>query len=524
MILGFADDFLDSRMPTLISLLNVVALMFCNGFSFFVSTNTAADTRNESSLVVSKERDDSRSSGEDLSDKTQKQNLLSPKHKPFKIQSTINGYLEDVDAREMAFSLKEWDELKVLYSPTHGERYVKGEIILRLDIEKIRHEIRNLTHDLSMLDLNQEMLEVELELAENLLPIRKNEIDQLESYLDEDVDRFRTTELPFKKKTSLMNVRRYEHLLAYSLEELNQLKKMYEADEMTEETEEIILKRAQNEVEQMRFYLEKAKNEFDKFNEIEAPRTLKEIMNSFETDHISFSAMRKRNLHEMKKKKLEKQKMSEKRKLLALRKRFLEEDMKRMTMKSPLDGLLYWGSFDRGKWTGKKMLEGKLRKGGTLKSGEPIITISPMTKVRARMDLPEELLHELKQDTKGKLEFNTMQSEFLSATVVEISTAPISAGFYDVELEITFPEGFSIPATGTACSFTFISYENKSALTLPEEAVFEEDFDHEKKFVYELNDKNKFRKRYVEVGRKSGGRVEILRGLKAKSKITLKKP
>ena len=90
MILGFADDFLDSRMPTLISLLKVVALMFCNGFSFFVSTKTAADTGNESSLVVSKERDDSRPSVEDLSEKTQEQNLLSPEHKPFKIQSTIN--------------------------------------------------------------------------------------------------------------------------------------------------------------------------------------------------------------------------------------------------------------------------------------------------------------------------------------------------------------------------------------------------------------------------------------------------
>ena len=56
-----------------------------------------------------------------------------------------------------------------------------------------------------------------------------------------------------------MNLKSSEQYLAYAAEELNQLKKMYEADDLTEETEEIILQRAQNQYDRAKFSLEAAK-------------------------------------------------------------------------------------------------------------------------------------------------------------------------------------------------------------------------------------------------------------------------
>ena len=64
-----------------------------------------------------------------------------------------------------------------------------------------------------------------------------------------------------------MSLNRQEQYLSYSLEELNQLKKMYEADDLTEETEEIIIQRAQNDVDQAKF-VESARKNFKEFNEV----------------------------------------------------------------------------------------------------------------------------------------------------------------------------------------------------------------------------------------------------------------
>ena len=58
-----------------------------------------------------------------------------------------------------------------------------------------------------------------------------------------------------------MSLKSSEQYLAYAAEELNQLKKMYEADDLTEETEEIILQRAQYQYERAKFSMKQLKLE-----------------------------------------------------------------------------------------------------------------------------------------------------------------------------------------------------------------------------------------------------------------------
>ena len=51
--------------------------------------------------------------------------------------------------------------------------------------------------------------------------------------------------------------------LEYEEEELRQLEKMYKADEATEETEKIVLKRARDTVKRAKFVLERTQAECD---------------------------------------------------------------------------------------------------------------------------------------------------------------------------------------------------------------------------------------------------------------------
>ena len=472
--------------------------------------------------TVSVKNNQEEAEGKEVKAKTHE--TLYPERKLFKIDLTLEGFLEDSQAKALDYPVEHWQELKVVTAPVLGKEVKRGDLLLRLNLEKIKQEIQRLNNDLAMLDLNREILDTELELAESLAPMKQNEIDRMEAYAKEDLERFKKTDLPFQKKSSQMSLKRQEQYLSYSLEELNQLKKMYEADDLTEETEEIIIQRAQNDVDQAKFYVDSARKSFKEFNEVLVPRSERSIMEAYKRENLSFEALRKIEPAQLKKQRLERKKLEEERKILANRKRYLEKDLQSMSMKSPLDGRLYWGTFERGKWSGIAPYKSKLQKGGSLKPHDPIITISPSKRMRARLNLPEKFLHEIKPQTEGTIKFSTNPREKFQAKAVDISKTPVSPGVYDVTVEVSFPKDFIIPSAGTSCSFLFTAYECENALTLPETVLFEEEYAKEEKYVYLLNKRNEAKKRTVKVGRKSGKTYEILDGISKTAKILKEKP
>ena len=83
-------------------------------------------------------------------------------------------------------------------------------------------------------------------------------------------------------KSAEFMVKYYNFMLDYEKDELEQLEKMYEADDLTEETEEIVLKRQKNSVEFAEFSLENAKLNRDEMLKVRLPRFDIEIKESLE--------------------------------------------------------------------------------------------------------------------------------------------------------------------------------------------------------------------------------------------------
>ena len=91
---------------------------------------------------------------------------------------------------------------------------------------------------------------IELEQSTPLsLASRKRSKEQSE----EDLAYFEKTDRTHREKAAKQNLKRSTDYLSYAKEELEQLQKMYAADDLTEETEEIILTRAKNSVASAQF-------------------------------------------------------------------------------------------------------------------------------------------------------------------------------------------------------------------------------------------------------------------------------
>ena len=450
---------------------------------------------------------------------------ILPVKKTIRNTITLKGFIEDPDAIPISIDTQSWADLRVSVPPKHGKEVKKGEIIMELDMEKIRSHMQFLNHDLNIMDINKEILQAEIKLAEELAPLEKAELDRFEKYVKEDYNRFKEIYLPFDKRSAAMSLKTSEQYLAYAAEELNQLKKMYEADDLTEETEEIILQRAQYQYERAKFSHEAAKIRNEETLQVQLPRGKTATDSNFNREKLSLQTLRKIKPAELNRKKLEGKKMIEERKQFAINKEKIEMDLKKMhPIKSPSHGLLFWGTFDRGKWSGGAALKAKLRKGGIVKAHEDVVTVCPSKRLRARLNLPEKNLHQVKAGHEAVLSLVSADDSKMPTSIKTISKSPIMPGTFDLSADILLPKGFIPPVPGSACTLECVTYFREDAITLPSSVIHTEENDPESHYIYIFNKNGKNLKKTIEVGRKSGDSVEILSGVRMGMKVLKNKP
>ena len=426
--------------------------------------------------------------------------------------------------REVSVNTKSWGELTVLEAKPQGAVVKKGEQLVKFDFEKIDEKISNLRHDLRLLDLDRSIAAANLKLAEAIAPIKLSEIERKEKYSKEDLARHEKIKSPFNKRAAAMSLKNYEDALVYAQEELKQLKKMYEADDLTEETEEIILVRAQSTVDRAKFSLEGAKIRNEDALKINIPREDLEAKEKAKRDELSSRALRKIQPVELEKKQLESKKLAEQHKKASENLARLETDRKAMTVPSPTSGVLYRGTFEKGKWSGDTALKARFRKGGMLKPNEVFMTVVESKPLFVRANLPEADLRRLKKGYEGKIKSKAFPNQKLTGSIREVSGVPVSPGKFELLVDVSIPKEGGGILPGMSCKLQFLVYENEQAIVVPASAVFSERKDEENKFVYLLREGKKPKKQTVKTGERSGENIEILEGLKAGKKILAEKP
>ena len=453
-----------------------------------------------------------------------KYKTTKPEKKDFRITLSLAGFFEDPDSIPYGIETESWMELKVVTPPLHGSLVSKNKKLLTLDLDKINKRLNDMKHELSILNLNQQILVNELKRDEEIQKIEISEINRNEKFSQRNFHHFKEVDLPHEKKSANFELKRYEENLSYMLEELNQLKKMYESDDITEETEEIIITRTQNDVNRARFALDGAKIRRDKRLSLEIPNMEYEKQDAFQKEKLSFKTSKIIKPLEIRKKRLEIEKIQVNKNRLILEIKEIEKDLDKMIAPSPIDGTIFIGKFDRGQWSGTKPFEQKLKKGGVLKSHEEFLTISPLKRIQARINLPEKHFHEVSKMSEGKLTATIYPKLEIDCKIKKISKFPISPNVFDLILDVNLPKGTAAPVPGNSCSLEIVTYEKKNALSLPVSSVFKEDHDPELRYVYILPPNNKPIKRMVKVGKTSGSNIEILSGLKKSQSVLLNKP
>jgi len=434
-----------------------------------------------------------------------------------KSKAQVDAVIEPRQMEAIKFTPKSWSDFTVQEVVAHGAQVKKGEVLIRFEQEKIKDQLEDLEAERPGAKIAFELATAELENLEQSTPAKLDAAKRLFRNADEDYSYFESTGRPQREKSAKFSLKSAEQRLENAAEELKQLMKMYEADDVTEETEEIILKRQKYAVETAQFFLESSKLTTTRDLEVFIPREYENLKNNRRDQELAMSLAEQNLPKNLAKKRLDYEKMKRDQKKAEKKLADLKSDIELMAIESPMEGIVFYGANENGKWTTGGTVSKKLIPGGKVTASEVIMTVVNPENLILKATIAEGDLGKFKQGMKGTASPIAAPDRKIPVVLEELGYLPLPGGGF--EAEISFKKDKSIRLyPGMTCKITFTEGDGGETLLAPKDAVFG---DEGAKHVY-LSKGAK--KRNVKVGESDDKMIVITDGLSSGDQILLKKP
>jgi multidrug efflux pump subunit AcrA (membrane-fusion protein) len=431
--------------------------------------------------------------------------------KPLKIIAKLSGVVESKHQTPVAMDLNRWTELSIVSVVPHGWEVKKGDLLFQLDTKALEKKIRELEVGMPLKELDLETAKQELEKIGQTTPLQLEEAHLAMKHAEEDLEYFFEVTKPMRERSAKEDLKSSENYLSYAEEELRQLKKMYDEDDMTEETEEIILQRQQNSVDNYKWVFEQTKARTDRTLNTSIPREEESLKSKHVLKEIDFVSSEKATKDSVIRKELDVEAKIRAFDETELALKEYRSDLKQMAPKARHDGLVYYGMNQRGKWTTASTIERKMIPGGKLSMNEVAVTIVDPNNLHLRLTVPENKLKGLKPGLGGTLKLEWNPDVGLQGKVEAVSRVPYADNTYDAVVSIPADAGTHI-VPGMKATVEVVIYDNEKTLIVPKNAI-------EKKGKASVVTMASGEKRRIRTGHSSGSMIEVVEGLKADDEI-----
>jgi multidrug resistance efflux pump len=444
--------------------------------------------------------------------------------KRLKVEVPLEGMFVARKMTEVPLRPEAWTGFEIEEVAEHGRKVREGETLFKFDDEKLDEAIADLELDQRLNELAIRRSEEELPRMEKQLEMDYELAERSNREAKEDYDRYNEIDRPQTIKSAEFMVKYYGFMLDYEKDELDQLEKMYAADDLTEETEEVVLKRQRNSVEFAEYSLENAVLRRDETLKVMLPRYDVAIKESLERAEMALARAKMALAIDLNRARYELEQRKEARSKSLDRHAKLLEDRGLMEIKSPANGIVFYGQCVNGRWSETPQLINKYKPHGTVSPGAVLMTIVEPRPVYITATLDEGKRPDVAENQKASISLPAEGADRLTAEVKSISTIPVSSGKFEIEFELPQDKIPDWVVAGMSCKIQVKSYDNKEALTVPKAAVHDDEDDVNQKFVWivDPNDAEaKPERRSVTLGKRSGDDIEVVKGLKAGDVVSL---
>jgi multidrug efflux pump subunit AcrA (membrane-fusion protein) len=441
----------------------------------------------------------------------------------FQATVSLKGVFTAAQMTEVVLRPEAWAQMpgqgfSVLTAVEPGTRVKKGDVLVTLQMDKIDRAIRDVEAEQQLAQVAIRLAEEELPVLEKSTPVEIATAERNKRQADEDLKKFLEVDRPLAEATAENGTKNAQHFLDYAKEELKQLQKMYRNKDLTEETEEIILKRQRHQVEMSEFSLKTATIKRDQVLKVDMPRQEQTSRDNVVKQTLALEKARGTLPLTLNQKHLALEKLKYDADKAAERLQHLKKDREAMTVKAPTDGIVYHGRCVNGQWNSATVTP-RLQRGGVLMPEDAFMTVVSSRPLLVQAVAEEKDLHWLKSGMKAKVVPTGYPDVRLPVELASLGLVLQSPGNYGAIFKV---DAASIPENvmpGMACTVKVVAYRNETALSLPSSAVFsDDDEDH---YVYRTGGGDKV---VVKVGKTAGDRTEILDGLKEGDEVRTSKP
>ncbi|PQJ29346.1 hypothetical protein [Rubritalea profundi] len=422
----------------------------------------------------------------------------------------IQGVATTDKGAELIIAPKIWDDFIIDKVLPQGSKVAKGDQIIWIDTEKVDEyildqELERKFDAINLQNAQQELAELKLKTERDMMLEKRNFEREQENY-----KYFREIGLPQSIAAKKLEGEKSKWYLSYTQEELTQLLKMYEADGLTEETEEIIVQRSQNSVKAGEFSNEQKQNEVKFSLEKGLPRQKLDRELKHEEAKSAWEFAQLKIPRALESKELEVTKLVREDKKKADKLVEVKADRAAMEIKSPADGVLYYGEFKGSSWK-RELAQKSLIRGSKVPQNRVFMTVVPegnATQIAASVDTFAATRLTKGQD--GRLKLTASPWKSFKSSVTSVAGAPNLQGKWDVTLSATLV-GKQKLAVGESVKVDFVSYRKENALSIPAKAVTQNSDGSFSVNLKMADDKEK--KTTITVGESNSSRVEVLSGL-----------
>ncbi len=441
---------------------------------------------------------------------------LEIKSSPLKVNVDTAAIVWSEELQAVRLVPKTWTKFIVESVVEHGRRVKKGDVILRFKREDYDRLVKDTALEVEVATATyQRSLNLQ-KVADVNFAITKKNLEWKKFFRRKAWEVNSTKDLDHNTQAIFLSmdssIQAYENQKA----ELEQLSRMYEAEELTEQSEEIVLKRQRLAVKNAELELERAKARFEWKKEMIIPRMKEELKDEFDKEMAQIDAdianlkyTERVTAAERKQADIAHQKVLEKW-------NDLKTDEKWFEIKAECDGIALYGALENGMWNNYAKSALMLVPGMEVTQKTSLMTVVNTEKMFLKFTVAEGNYAKLTSRQRGYFVANSLPDVEIPSQITEIGVVPLGteySGSASIELE---PRVNLIP--GLKGKMTVAAVRKTNAIMIPATAI--ERDDELKRFVYVLEENQETpTRRMVKVGIKQGNQVEILDGLAAGMKI-----
>jgi HlyD family secretion protein len=444
-----------------------------------------------------------------LSAPTAASSEIAVETRTFSIEQAFPATLLPAEPELVRLDAKAWSDFEIDHIAPHGSRVKKGDKLITFVTEEFEKRLHDTREAAKTRALTLAQAELEFTNLKEATPLKLESLSRAARIAKEENTYFTTVRRKAEEESAAQRLLRSHQLLANQREELSQLTKMYEADDLTEETEEIILIRQRDAVASAEFALRMETLNNERILKVMLPREAETLAEAEKTTAMALAKAQEElpRALEIKAAELAAAKTAAEREDAALAD--LETDRKLLEITAKADGWFYHGSIENGRWTVGELAK-VLIMGGKAPAKRPIATFIPATsKLGLVAFLDEAKARSLASGLVGTAILAGREDIGIPVKITSVSQTPGADNLYRADLEATFPPDLSI-VPGSTVNVRTIAYHKADALTLPAKALRlgPDGWNVEIKLA-----DGKTELRAVRPGRQSGETAEILDGL-----------